>query len=270
MVTGRIEDQRRLRPSFSLIYVSAVAAPTNTKTVIPTHAMNTNTIIKGSGATQVYQRKVRELIDATFGAQWAHEGEGLLLDIGCGDGHWTRIASDAFESSIGIDKSGREFPETVKESNIEYLEQDFLASEFQPETKFDGIISILVFELVHDPITAARKAADLLSTGGRILLVLPNLHSPHMWMMRRSNQKSQTPFVWNGVSFTELVRNFELAGLRKISSGTFGKLPPDVHLPPRNIWIVGSRPLARVAELIPLPGSYRFVIFENPALSDAK
>ena len=229
--------------------------------------MNRNTV-RGSGATLVYQRKVRQLIADSFGAQWPPGGNGRLLDIGCGNGDWTQFASSAFETSIGVDISDSEFPEKTDVSNVEYLKRDFLAKEFQPHIKFDGIISILVFELVENPITAAIKATAMLKAGGRILVVVPNLRSLHMWLMRRANRKSRSPYAWNGVSFTELINGFERSGLKLVSSGSFGNLPPDIHLPPRKLWIVASRAIAHVAEILPIPGSYKYVMFEKPAPND--
>jgi ubiquinone/menaquinone biosynthesis C-methylase UbiE len=95
------------------------------------------------------------------------------LDVGCGDGVFTRKLSEQTKETIGIDRS-HEMIGIARRSagalqNVTFVEGDFLDYPLS-EASFDFIVAIAVIH--HMPLEVAlRRMSDLLRPGG-VLAVL--------------------------------------------------------------------------------------------------
>jgi len=102
-------------------------------------------------------------------------GGGALLDIGCGNGSFLRIARSCGWDVTGLDPdpkavancSGQGWP--VLEGGVEQLDGK--------EAMFDVITMSHVIEHVHDPVAVMRICHRLLKPGGRLWLETPNIDS---------------------------------------------------------------------------------------------
>ncbi|WP_419767657.1 class I SAM-dependent methyltransferase [Arcobacter sp.] len=66
----------------------------------------------------------------------------IALDIGCGNGRYTREFSNKFELIVGLDLSTKQIDENKKENNnhkIEYINDDFMTMDNSTLQKFDFI-----------------------------------------------------------------------------------------------------------------------------------
>lgn len=66
----------------------------------------------------------------------------IALDIGCGNGRYTREFSNKFELIVGLDLSTKQIDENKKENNnpkIEYINDDFMTMDNSNLQKFDFI-----------------------------------------------------------------------------------------------------------------------------------
>ena len=96
-----------------------------------------------------------------------------LLDIGCGNGNFLRIAA-----TLGYDVMGLEM-DAVAVSAARTLGFDIVEGAL-PETglpagMFDYVTFNHVLEHLHDPVTGIREIYRVLASGGRVWLQLPNI-----------------------------------------------------------------------------------------------
>ncbi len=102
-------------------------------------------------------------------------GGGALLDVGCGDGSFLKLARTCGWDVVGLDpdpKAAANAAEqglTVYEGGIEY---------FDGKTGlFDVITLNHVIEHVYDPVKVLKTCHDLLKPGGQLWLETPNIDS---------------------------------------------------------------------------------------------
>ena len=100
-------------------------------------------------------------------------GRSSVLDAGCGDGLLLERLSPVCSRVMGIDPdpdaADRARERTAALSNVRVLRADFLAATL-PHASFDVVI--FAASLHHmDQEAALRKARDLLTTGGLLLVV---------------------------------------------------------------------------------------------------
>ncbi len=100
---------------------------------------------------------------------------GTLLDIGCGNGEFLRLAQAAGWSVQGIDTDSRAIDAAkvhgveVKKGGIELLAEE--------RERFDLITMNHVIEHVHDPVGLLRACLRLLKKNGTLWLESPNFNS---------------------------------------------------------------------------------------------
>jgi len=91
----------------------------------------------------------------------------------CGDGALTAVMAPRFKLVVGIDASSKHL--ALAKSNLPNAELHVsLIEDFVTDERFDTITMINVLEHALDPGTVLRKAADLLSEGGILLIHVPN------------------------------------------------------------------------------------------------
>lgn len=145
-------------------------------------------------------------------------GNGMLLDIGCGDGEALEILRD-----LGWQVCGVEIDEqaavAARKRGIEVHQGTMVDAAF-PEGSFDAVTSSHVIEHVHDPRAFLIESLRVLRPGGKLVVVTPNM---------RSRSHLQHGINWRGLEpprhlvifSVESLRNLAQAvGLRNISVTT--------------------------------------------------
>ncbi|QDU61607.1 Ubiquinone biosynthesis O-methyltransferase [Planctomycetes bacterium Pan216] len=158
----------------------------------------------------VTRRRLRPLIDPRFVPV---HGEGRLLDIGCGNGHYLARMRQLGWDATGIDRSPRAIEKAHEAGETATFVTDFPGADV-PAGPFDLITSWEVLEHLDRPRLALREARGLLAVDGRIMMSVPNQDG---WAAKHFGP------AWAGLDlprhlshFTagSLVKMFELEGLR--------------------------------------------------------
>lgn len=93
--------------------------------------------------------------------------EGRLLDIGCGDGHFLKIAREAGFHVLGTERN----PEPARQQGIEVVRD---LNELSQPGIFDCVTLWHSLEHVEDPRTLLARIRVLLRPGGQIIVAVPN------------------------------------------------------------------------------------------------
>lgn len=108
-----------------------------------------------------------------------------ILDVGCGTGSITRDIAEyigkegsvtGIDNTLGFIESGKKNYGDVK--NLELLHVDLFT--YDPEKKFDLIVSARVLQWLDNPIDALKKMKQLLNPGG-IVSILDYNHEEIEW-----------------------------------------------------------------------------------------
>jgi ubiquinone/menaquinone biosynthesis C-methylase UbiE len=95
-----------------------------------------------------------------------------LLDIGCGPGLAAHIAHDRGASVAGIDAA----EDSIAIAHLRTPEGDFRVGDMQklpwPDGVFDVATSFNGFQFADDPLRALNEARRILTTGGRLAVVV--------------------------------------------------------------------------------------------------
>lgn len=98
------------------------------------------------------------------------EGRGRVLDVGCGNGEFLRLAAKAGWKTAGVEPDPRARTVASQGGNdVRPTLQDWEGE------KFDYVTINHVIEHLHDPVTALKCLHDLLKPGGRLFLDTPNI-----------------------------------------------------------------------------------------------
>lgn len=101
-----------------------------------------------------------------------HEGTGRLLDVGCGDGHWMEVASEAGFQCEGSDFSSAAVERATRKGFRVHLGQfDEIPLGID---KFDVITLWHVLEHVPKPGDILKSLRKLLAPSGILVIAVPN------------------------------------------------------------------------------------------------
>lgn len=120
---------------------------------------------------------VKKLLSLSIGSS--------ALDIGCGDGLFTKELCKRFKSVVGIDASSRHI-ECARQRVPEAEFHVALIEEFDPKGGlFDNIYMISILEHLDNPVEVLKRVKSWLSPNGYIVIHVPNALS----LNRRIGQK---------------------------------------------------------------------------------
>jgi 2-polyprenyl-3-methyl-5-hydroxy-6-metoxy-1,4-benzoquinol methylase len=101
---------------------------------------------------------------------------GAILDIGCGTGHLLQQAKKRGWECCGYDVDCESVNYFSKKLNIKMFCGEFTKIEWQPES-FDLVSLHHVFEHLKDPISYLKIISSILTKGGILFIVIPNIKS---------------------------------------------------------------------------------------------
>jgi SAM-dependent methyltransferase len=108
-------------------------------------------------------------------------GQGRLLDFGCGGGAFLECMHRQGWSVTGVDASGVAVERVRSGLGLRALLGTLPHPDLQPAS-FDVLTMWASLEHVHDPLAVLRAAHRLLAPGGKLLIAVPNIDSlPFRW-----------------------------------------------------------------------------------------
>jgi SAM-dependent methyltransferase len=104
-----------------------------------------------------------------------------ILDVGCGDGYWTRYFSKYANHVVGIEPYETDFKKAKKYANpkTEFFQATAESLTFD-DGSFDTLVSVCVFEHLYDDVKAFREFHRVLNTNGVLLATVDSLNSPYV------------------------------------------------------------------------------------------
>lgn len=131
-----------------------------------------------------------------------------LLDVGCGNGDYLLLASEAGWSVKGVEPDPKAL-EVARSRNLEVM-QGSIEEVVRAGELFDVITMSHVIEHVHDPVNFVRLAYQCLKPGGVLYIETPNIEG----LGARKFGKN-----WRGIESPRHLVLFSEFGLRKVLHG---------------------------------------------------
>jgi ubiquinone/menaquinone biosynthesis C-methylase UbiE len=135
---------------------------------------------------ETIDRRADRLEKALLGRLLADFPQGrLLLEVGCGTGHFTRWCSEQGWRAIGLDLSPAMLAEAIRLDSPACVLGDALSLPF-PDNAFDLVVLITTLEFVADPLQILREAMRLARSG--LILGVLNRQSWLAWQLAHSGE----------------------------------------------------------------------------------
>ena len=112
---------------------------------------------------------------ASFGFGVPFQGQGRLMDFGCGGGEFLRRMAWLGWTVTGVDFS-QDAVDLVRAAGFEACHGSLPHPELAGR-RFDVITMRMSLEHVHDPLATVRAAAEMLDIGGKLVIIVPNFGS---------------------------------------------------------------------------------------------
>jgi len=126
------------------------------------------------GADPEYEEQILPLAAAEL------SGARRVLDVGCGEGQISRLASRLGADVVGIDPTWNCVRVAAERGGAQFAMAEAAALPFADET-FDAVVACLVFEHIREVDQAIAEVARVLQRGGRFCFFLnhPLLQTPN-------------------------------------------------------------------------------------------
>jgi len=127
-----------------------------------------------AGADPEYEEQILPLAAAELA------GATRVLDVGCGDGQISRLASRLGADVVGIDPTWNCVVVAARRGGGSFARGEAAALPF-PDATFDAVVACLVFEHIRDVDESIGEVARVLQSGGRFCFFLnhPLLQTPN-------------------------------------------------------------------------------------------
>jgi SAM-dependent methyltransferase len=131
---------------------------------------------------------------------------GLVVDVGCGGGLLLRMLRERGLSVLGLEKSHQAANAAWKRNHVAVVCGDL--SEGPIERGTAAVVTMFhVLEHLHEPVSYLRSARDLLMSGGRLVIQVPNASS---WQFLMFGEH------WNGVDVPRHLVNYRQRDLENL------------------------------------------------------
>ena len=219
------------------------------------------------GSASLFRSTLAENVRQSFEG---HTEGGVVLDLGSGDGSYTALASRYARRTLVAERLTGKLETAVRTPDAEYPDLSVEAGDPEAVPLLDGLLAVLVLEVLDDPHPVLARWTGRLAPGGRLLAVIPRAGSWHLRMFRRWEDAQPNPLPYNGLTADDLAQILRACGLRIVSRDTFHRLPPML------LYRFGSSALGRrvgqglagLAERLPVGGSYDAIVAERPVESE--
>jgi 2-polyprenyl-3-methyl-5-hydroxy-6-metoxy-1,4-benzoquinol methylase len=143
---------------------------------------------------------------------FAGQKPGTVLDVGCGAGGFLRMAIGAGWRAVGIDFDAEAVAEARRVEGAEVHVMDIFDPSLDAR-RFEGILLDNVIEHLPDLPRVVRRLAELLTPGGRLVMITPNIESTGHSVFGADWRGLETPrhlCLFTAKSLTRLVHDYSL------------------------------------------------------------
>jgi SAM-dependent methyltransferase len=131
------------------------------------------------------------------------DGEGPLLDVGCGGGSFAATLADRGWDVVGVDVSEDQL-RLARERGVQVVHADAASMPF-PDATFDAAVSVFTHTDMDDFPGAVREVARVLRPGARLVYlgVHPCFIGPHSCFLRGEGVPELFRGYWDTSRYTE-------------------------------------------------------------------
>jgi 2-polyprenyl-3-methyl-5-hydroxy-6-metoxy-1,4-benzoquinol methylase len=219
------------------------------------------------GAIPLLRRKATYYLDAMF-LPW--HGKGRFLDAGCGNGAYLAQIRKAGWHVIGIDVDRQAAKIATQRYGVPVVVGRLEETAFA-DASFDAITTSHVIEHVIEPMALLKECHRLLTPGGHLLILTPNVRSLGHYFFRHWWRGLEPPrhlHLWHKAALRQYV---EAAGFRIIRCFTQSSMAASIYDASQQIRktgkaVVNSAALSRAARFF--QWQERLLLFFNPNLGE--
>lgn len=102
-----------------------------------------------------------------------------VLEMGCGNGTWTRILLTKVAQLEVVDASAALLQQLTREHGDCVTCHESLFEEFSPVRRYQTVLLAGTLHHVQDPVAVLKRIEGWLTPSGQVLIVVPNAHSLH-------------------------------------------------------------------------------------------
>ena len=167
-----------------------------------------------------YRTKTGSYVDRT--EKWLvfsmlRSRSGRALDLGCGTGNYTLELKKRGFDVIGLDAS-EGMLEVARSKGLECIKGDAYSLPF-PDRSFDLVLSVTMFEFIHEPERVLAEISRVLKPGGEVLIATMNGRSAWFFFKRLKSLFVETAYRYaRFYTPKELEKLLENAGFTDIES----------------------------------------------------
>lgn len=162
----------------------------------------------------------------------AFSSEQTILDLGCGQGHWTLMLAQKVYRAYGLDISEKKIAKAkyfVRNSRLKG-KTVFLCSKLEDagfsEQSFDGIFSFCVLEHIQNLDEVLQEVFHILKPGGELHISVDSmetLNDPNLLSMHQSENAVYQYFTIKSLRQKLEAASFTITSIHPIFTGVFAR-----------------------------------------------